>query len=39
MFFEQFFDIILNFGDLWKIIQVRLNIKTEELDETVRLYR
>jgi transposase len=32
MFSEQFFDIILNFGDDWKVESVALNSKTEEVD-------
>ena len=32
MFSEQFFDLVLNFGDEWKVTKVGLNIKTEEVD-------
>ena len=32
MFSEQFFDIVLNFGDDWKIDDVKVNFKTEEVD-------
>jgi len=32
MFSESFFDLILNFGDEWKVTKVKLNTKTEEVD-------
>lgn len=32
MFSEQFFDLVLNFGDNWHITKVELNTKTEEVD-------
>jgi transposase len=32
MFSEQFFDIILDFGESWKVDKVSANIKTEEVD-------
>ncbi len=32
MFSEQFFDLVLNFGDQWEVTKVELNIKTEEVD-------
>lgn len=32
MFSEQFFDIILNFGDAWKVDDVKVNFQTEEVD-------
>ncbi len=32
MFSEQFFDLVLNFGDNWEITKVELNVKTEEVD-------
>ena len=32
MFSEQFFDIILNFGDSWKVTKVEVDFKTEEVD-------
>jgi len=32
MFSEQFFDLILNFGDEWNVTKVTLDIKTEEVD-------
>lgn len=36
MFSEQLFDMILNFGDDWKVERVYLNIKTEEVDVYVK---
>ena len=35
MFSEQLFDLILNFGDEWKVSQVSVNFKTEEVDVSV----
>lgn len=32
MFSEQFFDLLLNFGDDWKVDDVKVNFKTEEVD-------
>jgi len=32
MFSEQFFDLLLNFGDDWKVDQVKVDFKTEEVD-------
>lgn len=32
MFSEQFFDLVLNLGDEWKVERVYLNVKTEEVD-------
>ncbi len=32
MFSEQFFDLLLDFGDEWKVERVYVNIKTEEVD-------
>lgn len=32
MFSEQFFDLLLDFGDNWKVERVYANIKTEEVD-------
>ena len=32
MFSEQFFDLLLNFGDNWKVERVYVNIVTDEVD-------
>ena len=32
MFSEQFFDLVLNFGDDWRVDDVKVNFKTEEVD-------
>lgn len=32
MFSEQLFDLILDFGEEWKVERVYLNTKTEEVD-------
>ena len=32
MFSEQFFDLLLNFGDDWKVDDVKVNFKLEEVD-------
>lgn len=32
MFSEQFFDIVLNFGDEWRVDDVKVNFKLEEVD-------
>ncbi|MFP4622370.1 MAG: hypothetical protein ACLFM7_13745 [Bacteroidales bacterium] len=32
MFSEQFFDLLLNLGDNWKVEKVYANIRTEEID-------
>ena len=32
MFSEQFFDLLLDFGDNWKVERVYANIRTEEVD-------
>ena len=32
MFSEQFFDLLLDFGDSWSVSKVSVNIKTEEVD-------
>jgi len=32
MFSEQLFDLILNFGDEWKVERVYANFKTEEIN-------
>ena len=32
MFSEQFFDLLLAFGDNWKVERVYANIRTEEVD-------
>lgn len=32
MFSEQFFDLLLDFGDEWKVERVNANLKTEEVD-------
>jgi hypothetical protein len=32
MFTEQLFDLILNFGDEWKVERVYAKYKTEEVD-------
>ena len=32
MFSEQFFDILLNFGDSWIIDDVKVNFQLEEVD-------
>jgi transposase len=32
MFSEQFFDLLLDFGDTWRVFKVSVNIKTEEVD-------
>ena len=31
MFSEQLFDLILDFGEVWKVERVYLNTKTEEV--------
>ena len=35
MFSEQFFDLLLNFGDNWKVERVYVNIVTDEVDVLV----
>ena len=35
MFSEQFFDLLLDFGDDWKVNQVSVNSLTEEVDATI----
>ncbi|MGB3923646.1 MAG: hypothetical protein WBL00_06945, partial [Bacteroidales bacterium] len=35
MFSEQFFDLLLDFGDDWKVNQVSVNSLTEEVDVTI----
>ena len=32
MFSEQFFDLVLNFGDQWRVSKVECNVRTEEVD-------
>ena len=32
MFSEQFFDLVLNFGESWKVTKVEGDFKTEEVD-------
>jgi len=32
MFSEQFFDLVLNFGDSWKVEDVKVNFTSEEVD-------
>lgn len=32
MFSEQFFDLCLNFGDDWKVDDVKVNFKSDEVD-------
>lgn len=32
MFSEQFFDLILDFGDDWKVDDVKVNFISEEVD-------
>jgi len=32
MFSEQFFDLLLNFGDDWKVDDVKVNFNLEEVD-------
>ncbi|MBP7036207.1 MAG: transposase family protein [Bacteroidales bacterium] len=35
MFSEQFFDLLLDFGDDWRVNQVSVNSLTEEVDVTI----
>ena len=32
MFSEQFFDLLFDFGESWKVTDVKVNFKTEEVD-------
>ena len=32
MFLEQFFDLIFDFGESWKVTDVRVDFKREEVD-------
>ena len=32
MFSERFFELVLEFGDSWKVTDVKINIETEEVD-------